>query len=169
MNIYNHYLKEIEIRKIQGLKPKPIDDAELLRDIIISIKDLDNANREKSINFFIFNVLPGTTSAAGVKASFLKQIILGEFSLGEITPSLAFKLLSHMKGGPSVEVLIDLTLGKSLALAKQAAKVLKTQFFLYDADTERLKKAYSNGNVIAKDILKSYSQAEFFTKLPDVA
>tara|TARA_B100000780_G_scaffold272667_1_gene235196 strand:- start:843 stop:3617 length:2775 start_codon:yes stop_codon:yes gene_type:complete len=169
MNIYNHYLKEIEIRKVQGLKPKPIDDAELLRDIIISIKDLDNANREKSINFFIFNVLPGTTSAAGVKASFLKQIILGEFSLGEITPSLAFKLLSHMKGGPSVEVLIDLTLGKSLALAKQAAKVLKTQFFLYDADTERLKKAYSNGNVIAKDILKSYSQAEFFTKLPDVA
>ena len=113
MNIYNHYLKEIEIRKIQGLKPKPIDDAELLRDIIISIKDLDNANREKSINFFIFNVLPGTTSAAGVKASFLKQIILGEFSLGEITPSLAFKLLSHMKGGPSVEVLIDLTLDLS--------------------------------------------------------
>ena len=66
MNIYNDYIKEIEERKGEGLHPKPIDGADLLSDIIAQIKDLGNANREESLNFFIYNVLPGTTSAAGV-------------------------------------------------------------------------------------------------------
>ncbi|MGR8948181.1 MAG: bifunctional aconitate hydratase 2/2-methylisocitrate dehydratase, partial [Gammaproteobacteria bacterium] len=38
----------------------------------------------------------------------------------------------------------------------------------YEADTERLRDAYSNGNEIAKEILESYAKAEFFTKLPEV-
>jgi len=73
-----------------------------------------------------------------------------------------------MKGGPSVEVLLDLALGDDESTANQTAKVLKTQTFLYDADTARLEKAYQNGNSIAKDIIESYSQAEFFTKLPEI-
>jgi aconitate hydratase 2/2-methylisocitrate dehydratase len=59
-------------------------------------------------------------------------------------------------------------LGEDAAIAEQAAAVLKTQVFLYDADTERLGTAYGEGNEIAKDILESYAEAEFFTKLPDV-
>ena len=54
--------------------------------------------------FFIYNVLPGTTSAAGVKAAFLKEIILGEAVVEEISPAFAFEQLSHMKGGPSIKV-----------------------------------------------------------------
>ena len=61
-----------------------------------------------------------------------------------------------------------MALGNDEATAKQAAEVLKTQVFLYDADTARLKEAYETGNVIAKDILESYAKAEFFTKLPEV-
>jgi aconitate hydratase 2/2-methylisocitrate dehydratase len=49
-----------------------------------------------------------------------------------------------------------------------AAEVLKTQVFLYESDTERLVTALNTGNAIAKDILESYAQAEFFTKLPDI-
>ena len=168
MNIYQDYIQEIEERKAQGLHPKPIDSAELLSAIIEQIKDTANEYRADSLNFFIFNTLPGTTSAAGVKAKFLKEIILGESIVAEITPTYAFELLSHMKGGPSIEVLLDLALGNDEATAKQAAEVLKTQVFLYDADTERLKEAYETGNVIAKDILESYAKAEFFTKLPEV-
>jgi aconitate hydratase 2/2-methylisocitrate dehydratase len=70
MNIYNDYLQEIEERKGQGLSPKPIDGAELLSEIIAQIKDSDNAHREGSLQFFIYNTVPGTTSAAGVKATF---------------------------------------------------------------------------------------------------
>ncbi|UKB83688.1 bifunctional aconitate hydratase 2/2-methylisocitrate dehydratase [Chryseobacterium sp. MEBOG06] len=169
MNIYKDYIKEIEERKNQGLNPKPIDGSELLSEIITQIKDSGNEHRADSLNFFIYNTLPGTTSAAGVKAKFLKEIILGESLVEEITPAYAFELLSHMKGGPSIDVLLDLALGNDPAVAKEAANVLKTQVFLYDADTNRLKEAFESGNEIAKEIVESYAQAEFFTKLPEVA
>ncbi|GFD82963.1 aconitate hydratase [Tenacibaculum sp. KUL118] len=168
MNTYSDYLKEIEVRKGQGLHPKPIDGSELLTEIISQIKDVNNPHRKDSLNFFIYNVLPGTTSAAGVKANFLKEIILGESVVEEITPAFAFEQLGHMKGGPSVEVLLDLALGNNADIAVEAAKVLKTQVFLYEADTERLEKAYKDGNVIAKELIESYAKAEFFTKLPEV-
>ena len=168
MNLYLDYLKEIEDRKGQGLHPKPIDGGELLSEIIGQIKDLDNAYRKESLNFLIYNTLPGTTSAAGVKAQFLKEIILGASIVEEITPAFAFELLSHMKGGPSIEVLLDLTLGDDAEISQQAADVLKTQVFLYDADTERLETALNAGSAIAKEILESYAKAEFFTKLPEV-
>lgn len=125
MSTYNDYIKEIEERKVQGLHPKPIDGADLLSEIITQIKDLNNANRVDSLNFFIYNTVPGTTPAAGVKAKFLKEIILGESVVAEITPEFALELLSHMKGGPSIEVLLDLALGNDVAIAKGAANVLK--------------------------------------------
>jgi aconitate hydratase 2/2-methylisocitrate dehydratase len=168
MSKYNEYLEEILERKGQELSPKPIDDDELLSEIIAQIKDINNEHREDSLNFFTYNVLPGTTSAAGVKAKYLKEIILGEAKLVEITPKSAFEQLSHMKGGPSIAVLLDLALGNNSNVANEAAQVLKTQVFLYDADSERLKKAFEKGNVIAKELLESYAQAEFFTKLPEV-
>jgi aconitate hydratase 2/2-methylisocitrate dehydratase len=73
-----------------------------------------------------------------------------------------------MKGGPSIEVLLDLALGEDAAIAKQAGDVLKTQVYLYDADLKRLKDAFESGNTTAKDIIESYAKAEFFTKLPEV-
>jgi aconitate hydratase 2/2-methylisocitrate dehydratase len=168
MSLYSDYLTEIETRKEQGLHPKPIDDGALVSELIAQIKDTGNEHREDSLNFFIYNTLPGTTSAAGVKASFLKDIILGAETVAEITPDFAFELLSHMKGGPSIAVLLDIALGDDAALAAQAADVLKTQVFLYEADTERLGDALKAGNTVAKEILESYAKAEFFTKLPDI-
>ncbi|MBP6000886.1 MAG: bifunctional aconitate hydratase 2/2-methylisocitrate dehydratase [Flavobacterium sp.] len=168
MNLYNEYIKEIEERKGQGLHPKPIDNAELLSEIIAQIKEENSPNRKDCLHFFIYNTLPGTTSAAGKKAYFLKDIILGNEIVNEITPAFALELLSHMKGGTSIEVLLDLALGTNETIAKEAAEVLKTQVYLYEADTDRLKAAYTNGNAIAKEILTSYAQAEFFTKLPAV-
>ena len=169
MSIYNDYVQEVVEREGQGLNPKPIDGAELLSEVIAQIKDVNNEHRAESLRLFIYNTLPGTTPAATVKAQFLKEIILGQESVAEITTAFAFELLSHMKGGPSIQVLLDIALSTDETIAKQGAEVLKTQVFLYDADTARLKEAYEAGNSIAKDILESYAKAEFFTKLPDVA
>jgi len=168
MKLYLEYIKEIEERRGQGLNPEPIDSAELLSEVISQIKDLGNEHRKASLNFLIYNTLPGTTSAAGEKAAFLKEIILGECALEEISPAFAFELLSHMKGGPSVKVLLDLALGDDLSIAKDAAKVLRTQVFLYEADMDQLEAAYKAGNEIAKEVLASYAKAEFFTELPEV-
>ena len=168
MSLYASYLDEIESRKEQGLRPKPIDSGNLIKELVLQIKDVENKFREDSLNFLIYNTLPGTTSAAGEKAKFLKEIILGETSVKEIPSSFAFELLSHMKGGPSVQVLIDLALGNDPIIAKEAANVLKTQVFLYDSDTERLKTAYNEGNMVAKEIIQSYANADFYKNLPDI-
>ena len=168
MSLYESYLKEIEERKGMDLHPKPIDDKALTNEIISQIKDIENKYREDSLNHFIYNVLPGTTGAAEAKAQFLKEVILEKISLEEISSDFALELLSHMKGGPSVEVLLDLVLDAEEPIALKAGEVLKTQVFLYEADTERLKKGFTSGNIIARNILESYSKAEFFTKLPDI-
>jgi aconitate hydratase 2/2-methylisocitrate dehydratase len=168
MNTVNDYIKEIEERKGQGLHPKPIDGAELTSDLIRQIRNIQNPDRKTSLDFFIYNTLPGTTPSAVVKAEFLKEIILGVSSVEEISSSYAFELLSHMKGGPSIDVLMTIALGSNEELSQEAVKVLKTQVFLYDADCNRLKDAYEKGNAAAKELLESYSKAEFFTKLPDV-
>ena len=168
MSLYTDYLTEIETRKEQGLHPKPIDDGPLVAELIEQIKDTGNAERDASLNFFIYNTLPGTTSAAGVKAQFLKEIILGQASVAEISVEFAFEMLSHMKGGPSIDVLLDLALGDDADIAARALSVMKSQVFLYDADTDRLIKAYHDGNAVAKELLESYANAEFFTKLPDI-
>ena len=168
MSLYSDYIKEIEDRKEQELHPKPIDSGELVAEIITQIKDSGNEHREDSLNFLIYNTLPGTTSAAVEKATFLKEIIMGSSVIEEISPTFAFELLSHMKGGKSMEVLLDLALCDDASIAAQAADVLKTQVFLYDADMEQLAAAFKAGNAVAKDLLESYANAEFFTKLPEI-
>jgi len=168
MSHFTAYLDEIKIRKQQNLSPKPIEDGELIAEIVSQIKDYANEYRDDSLKFLIYNTLPGTTAAAGVKAKFLKEIILGNAIIEEIEPKFAFELLSHMKGGPSVEVLLDLALSDNPLIAKASSEVLKTQVFLYEADTDRLKKAHAAGNDIALEILQSYSIAEFYTDLPDI-
>lgn len=168
MSLYSDYLDQIENRKEQDLNPLPIEDGGLVGELIEHIKDTGSEHRNDCLQFLIYNTLPGTTSAAGVKAEFLKEVILGNSVVPEIAPTFAFELLSHMKGGPSVKVLLDIALGDDLAIAQQAADVLKTQVFLYDADTDLLKAAFDAGNAIARDILESYSNAEFFTKLPNI-
>ena len=99
---------------------------------------------------------------------FLKEIILGIHKIDEIQIDFAFELLSHMKGGPSVKVLLDFALGEDIVLATKALDILKTQVFLYDADTSRIEEAFKKGNNIAKQLLESYAKAEFFTNLPEI-
>ncbi len=168
MSLYKEYIKQIDDRKKQGLSPKPIDSGFLLEEIINQIKDISHHARKASLDFFIYNVIPGTTSAASVKASFLKDIINQIHSLEEISPDFAFELLSHMKGGPSIEILLDFALSDDSFNSEKAADILKTQVYLYESDMNRLEVAYNQGNKIAEEILISYSNAEFFTELPEL-
>ena len=118
MNTYQKYLTEINERKNLDLNPKPIDSAGLLEEIILQIKDKNHPERNNSLNFLIYNVLPGTTSAAVLKANFLKDIILKNEIVEEITDDFAFELLSHMKGGQSIKVLLDIALAENIEIAK---------------------------------------------------
>ncbi|MGB1505646.1 MAG: aconitase family protein, partial [Acidimicrobiales bacterium] len=168
MTLYDEYLSESADRALHGLHPKPVDGADLLAEIVGHMEDADSEHRADCLDFFVFNVLPGTTSAAGLKATVLKDVILGTRTIDGISPASAFEQLSHMKGGPSIDVLLDLLLGDDDAISRQAADVLKTQVFLYEADMARLAKAHHGGNRLVTEVLESYAHAEFFTGLPDI-
>ena len=168
MKLIETYFKEIEDRKTQGLSAKPIESGELVKELIREIKSLSSNNRKLALKLIIYNVLPGTTSAAHEKALFLENVIYKRFIVKEITEDFAFELLSHMRGGPSINVLLNIALGKDQHLAKKASEVLKTQVFLYDTDIKKIEIALNKQNSIAKELLESYSKAEFFTKLPDI-
>ena len=107
MSLFDAYLDEIKKRKQQGLGAKPIDNGDLAREIITHIKSTRREHHDQCVDFLIFNMLPGTTKAASEKAAFLKQIINNNYQIKEISIDRAFELLSHMKGGPSIKVLID--------------------------------------------------------------
>ena len=81
MNLYKAYLNEIKKRKEQGLKPKPIDNGLLIKELVLQIIDIKNKYREDSLKFLIYNTLPGTTNAAKEKSNFLKEIILGNITV----------------------------------------------------------------------------------------
>ncbi len=168
MSAFTDYLEDIENRKTQGLHAKPIDDAVLTAELIAQIAEPGHEHRAASLEFLVYNTLPGTTGAAREKAAFLKDVIEKRVTVEEISTEFAFELLSHMQGGPSIEVLLDLALGDDAAMAASAAEVLKQQVFLYEADTDRLAEAYKAGSAIAKSLLESYANAEFFTELSDV-
>ena len=76
MSFYTEYLAEIEERKASSLSPKPIEDGALVSELIAQIRDVKNEHRDQSLQFLIYNTLPGTTSAAVVKAKFLKELSL---------------------------------------------------------------------------------------------
>ena len=78
MNLYEKYLNEIETRQKQGLSAKPIDDGDLAAEIIAHVKDVNSKHHNQCVEILIFNMLPGTTKAAGKKAEFLKQVIDGD-------------------------------------------------------------------------------------------
>ena len=126
MSLYDAYLEQIENRKEQGLKPKPIDDGGLVKELVAQIKDAGPRiapHRSISSSTTRFPAPP----APPAEGRLPERDLLGEAEVPEISRAFAFELLSHMKGGPSISVLLDLALGDDAATAAEAAEVLKTR------------------------------------------
>ena len=77
MSLYRAYKDEIKEREKIGLSAKPIEGGELTKEIVSNIKDNNSSERNNSLNFVVYNISPGTTASAKVKAVFLKEIITG--------------------------------------------------------------------------------------------
>ena len=101
MNLYNKYLAEIKKRKSEGLGAKPIESGKLLKEIINLIKAEEGPDRKSCLDYLVYNTLPGTTSAAKEKANILKEIIIGDFFIKEIT-----FVISSQPTSPPIEITI---------------------------------------------------------------
>ena len=70
MSLFKAYKDEIKEREKIGLSAKPIEGGELTKEIVLCIKDKNNSERNNALNFLTYNISPGTTASAKVKASF---------------------------------------------------------------------------------------------------
>ncbi|WP_372879391.1 bifunctional aconitate hydratase 2/2-methylisocitrate dehydratase [Spongiibacter marinus] len=158
------YRKHVEERAAQGIVPKPLN-AEQVAGLVELLKNPPAGEEETLVDLISNRVPPGVDEAAYVKAGFLSAIVKGKASSPLITKEEAVKLLGNMHGGYNIATLVELL--DDAALAPLAAEELKHTLLMFDAfhDVEEKAKA---GNELAKAVMQSWADGEWFTSRDDV-
>ncbi|MDA8414478.1 MAG: bifunctional aconitate hydratase 2/2-methylisocitrate dehydratase [Desulfobacteraceae bacterium] len=155
------YLQHEKERAKQGIPALPLtpeQTAELAKLLVKPPK-----GKEKFLLDLITNrVSPGVDPAAKVKAEFLAEIVSGKKKSPLIDPVAAIRLLGTMIGGYNVAPLVAAL--KDKKLADEAACALSGIVLVYDAFDEVAKLATTGKNAAATKVLKSWADAEWFTK-----
>ena len=159
------YHKHVEERAAEGVVPKPLD-AEQTTALVELIKYPPQGEEEFLLDLLANRIPAGVDEAAYVKASFLTAIAKSEVTSPILTPADATELLGTMLGGYNITPLIDLL--DTPTLAPIAVKGLAHTLLIFDAFHDVEEKALG-GNAFAKEVIKSWADAEWFTSKPAVA
>ncbi len=159
------YHKHVEERAAEGVVPKPLD-AEQTTALVELIKYPPQGEEEFLLDLLANRIPAGVDEAAYVKASFLTAIAKSEVTSPILTPADATELLGTMLGGYNITPLIDLL--DTPTLAPIAVKGLAHTLLIFDAFHDVEEKALA-GNAFAKEVIKSWADAEWFTSKPAVA
>lgn len=159
------YRAHVAERAALNIPPQALN-AEQVVALVELLKTPPKGEEDFLLELISERVPPGVDEAAYVKAAFLSAIVNGEAVSPLIDAEAAIKLLGNMHGGYNIETLV-----KSLdneKLAALAAKELKHTLLMFDAfhDVEEKAKA---GNALAKEIMQSWADAEWFTSKPKLA
>ena len=159
-----NYRKHVENRAAQGIVPQPLNEQQTA-DLVELLKNPPACEEETLVDLLENRIPPGVDQAAYVKAAFLAAIVKGETTSPLISKLKAIELLGHMQGGYNVEPLIQALDDKELA--KAAGDALKKTLLVFDAFNDVTEKAEA-GNEVAKEVLQSWANAEWFTSRPEV-
>lgn len=159
-----NYRKHVENRAAQGIVPQPLNEQQTA-DLVELLKNPPAGEEATLIDLLENRIPPGVDQAAYVKAAFLAAIVKGETTSPLISKLKAIELLGHMQGGYNVEPLIQALDDKELA--KAAGDALKKTLLVFDAFNDVTEKAEA-GNEVAKEVLQSWANAEWFTSRPEV-
>ncbi|MDW6018916.1 bifunctional aconitate hydratase 2/2-methylisocitrate dehydratase [Vibrio plantisponsor] len=156
------YRKHVEERAAEGVVPKPLD-AEQVAGLVELLKNPPQGEEEFILDLLENRIPPGVDEAAYVKAGFLTAIVKGEVTSPLVSRAKAAKLLGTMQGGYNIEPLVSLL--DDAELAPIAAEALSHTLLMFDAfyDVEEKAKA---GNELAKQVLQSWADAEWFLSKP---
>ncbi len=156
------YRQHVEERAAEGVPPKPLN-AEQVAALLELLKNPPAGEEEFVLDLLTNRVPPGVDEAAYVKAGFLTAIAKGEASSPLIDKVHAVKLLGTMQGGYNIVSLVELL--DDPELAKETGEQLKHTLLMFDAfhDVEERAKA---GNAVAKDVMQSWAEAEWFLSKP---
>lgn len=159
------YRQHVSERAAQSILPKPLSPEQVTG--LVELLKNPPAGEEATLLDLISNrVPPGVDEAAYVKAGFLSAIVKGEDSSPIISKEDAVKILGNMHGGYNIVTLVDLL--DDAELGALAAEELKHTLLMFDAfhDVEDKAKA---GNALAKNVIESWANAEWFTSRDKVA
>jgi len=158
------YRKHVAERAEQGIPPLPLS-AEQVNELVELLKNPPAGEEEFLVELLTDRVPPGVDEAAYVKAGFLAAIAKGEAESPLVNKEHAVKLLGTMLGGYNIATLVELLDNKELSLL--AGEKLKDTLLMFDAFHDVAEKADA-GNEVAKDVIKSWAEGEWFTKKPKI-
>ena len=158
------YRAHVAERAKEGLPPKALS-AEQVSQLVELLKAPPAGEEATLLELLTERVPPGVDDAAYVKAAFLADLAKGEASSPLISAEEAVRLLGTMLGGYNIMPLVELL--DHDTLDDNAAAELKNTLLMFDAfhDVAELAK---NGNAHAKAVLKSWADAEWFTRREDL-
>ncbi len=158
------YREHAAERAALGIPPLALD-AKQVAALIELIKNPPAGEDAFLMDLLTHRVPPGVDDAAKVKASFLAAVAHGDIQVGLISKAKATELLGTMVGGYNVHPLIELLDDPEVAAVAGAA--LKKTLLMFDYFNDVAEKAKA-GNAVAKDVMQSWADAEWFTSRPEV-
>lgn len=159
----DRYREHAAEREALGIAPKPLNDAEV-NSLVALLKDPPTGEEEFILDLITNRVPAGVDNAAYVKAAFLADIAKNNAVSPLINRQHATELLGTMLGGYNIEPLIELLDDEEVA--EKAAEALSQTLLMFDFRLDLVEKAKTNK--YAATVLKSWANAEWFTKRPPV-
>ena len=159
------YRQHVAERAALGIPPLPLS-AKQVEELVELLKNPPKGEESTLVDLITHRVPPGVDDAAKVKASFLAAVAEGSVKSPLVSRELATELLGTMLGGYNIKPLVDLL--DDAAVAKIAAAGLKKTLLMFDSFHD-VKEKMDKGNAIAKEVVESWANAEWFTSRPEVA
>ncbi|OHX18396.1 bifunctional aconitate hydratase 2/2-methylisocitrate dehydratase [Chromobacterium amazonense] len=159
------YRQHVAERAALGIPPLPLS-AKQVEELVELLKNPPKGEESTLVDLITHRVPPGVDDAAKVKASFLAAVAEGSVKSPLVSRELATELLGTMLGGYNIKPLIDLLDDPSVA--KIAAAGLKKTLLMFDSFHD-VKEKMDKGNAVAKEVIESWANAEWFTSRPEVA
>jgi aconitate hydratase 2/2-methylisocitrate dehydratase len=158
------YRKHEQERAALGIPAKPLS-VEQVTELVELLKNppADDAAFLKSL--LVERVPPGVDEAAYVKAGFLTAIVNDQATSSLIDKPEAIRILGTMQGGYNIETLVALLDQPDQAAA--AGEQLKHTLLMFDAFHDVQERADA-GNSVAKAVMQSWADAEWYLKKPAV-
>jgi len=160
------YREHVAEREALGIPPKPLNAEQTA--VLVELLKNPPAGEEETLVYLLENrIPPGVDEAAYVKAAFLTAIVKDEAASPLLSKQKAVELLGMMQGGYNIATLVDLL--DDAELAELAGEKLKRTLLMFDAFND-VKEKMDAGNAVAKAVVESWANAEWFTnkkKVPE--
>jgi len=165
MGLLEAYKAHTEERAKLGVPPLALT-ADQVAQLVELLKASPIVEQDYVMDMFVNKIPAGVDDAAYVKAAFLNDIVQGNVKCDAIDPIKATEILGLMLGGFNVTPLVE-ALKLDGEVASSAAEQLKNTILVYDAFND-VKTLMDQGNEKAKEVVKSWAEAEWFFNKPEL-